>query len=292
MKKFILVALMLALCVSLCACGEGAEPLPTNPGTQPGAASTAPNAPEGTAAPGNTVPEGTTAAPTEPAHEHSYKQTVTAPDCVNGGYTTNTCDCGDTYVSDEVAATGHAWTDATCTAPKTCSVCAATEGDVAAHSWSNGACTGCGTADPSFKALTDGAWKCKKISSEGYLTEQTLNFAPTDLYETPMWHVSHTESISGWDEESKKEMMDMHEKGEITLKEFNGEYFFGAMGDLGSITFTTEGDMIYVTLEYWDSTLTLQRTAGDQLTVTAMTGMIHSAMGELAAGEVFTWYEK
>ena len=39
---------------------------------------------------------------------HEYTAVVTAPDCVNGGYTTYTCSvCGDTYIADEVAALGH-----------------------------------------------------------------------------------------------------------------------------------------------------------------------------------------
>ena len=67
---------------------------------------------------------------------HLYREVITAPDCVNGGYTTYTCTaCGDSYVADEVAALGHTWTDATCTAPKTCSVCGATEGEALGHSY-------------------------------------------------------------------------------------------------------------------------------------------------------------
>ena len=39
---------------------------------------------------------------------HTYEAVVTAPTCVDGGFTTYTCSvCGDTYVADEVAATGH-----------------------------------------------------------------------------------------------------------------------------------------------------------------------------------------
>ena len=63
-----------------------------------------------------------------PATGHSYNEVVTAPTCTEAGYTTYTCTCGDTYVSDEVAALGHSWVDATVEAPKTCSVCGATEG--------------------------------------------------------------------------------------------------------------------------------------------------------------------
>ncbi len=49
-------------------------------------------------------------------HEHEYTATVTAPTCVYKGYTTYTCECGDTYVADEVAALGHSHV-ATVTAP-------------------------------------------------------------------------------------------------------------------------------------------------------------------------------
>ena len=88
---------------------------------------------------------------------HNYEEKVTAPDCVNGGFTTHTCsNCGDSYadtntdalghtpgaaadcendqtctVCGEVLATklGHDWVDATYDAPKTCTVCGATEGE-------------------------------------------------------------------------------------------------------------------------------------------------------------------
>lgn len=43
----------------------------------------------------------------EQASDHSYEPIVTAPTCTQNGYTTYTCVCGDTYVDDEVVATGH-----------------------------------------------------------------------------------------------------------------------------------------------------------------------------------------
>lgn len=50
--------------------------------------------------------------------------------------------CGDkTYtVTVTVAACEHQWSDATCTAPKTCSVCGATEGEANGHSWVDATC--------------------------------------------------------------------------------------------------------------------------------------------------------
>ena len=42
-----------------------------------------------------------------PEHEHVYEAVVTAPTCTEGGYTTYTCACGDSYTADETEALGH-----------------------------------------------------------------------------------------------------------------------------------------------------------------------------------------
>ena len=42
-----------------------------------------------------------------PATGHSHNAVVTAPTCTEQGYTTYTCECGDTYVDDYVDALGH-----------------------------------------------------------------------------------------------------------------------------------------------------------------------------------------
>ena len=51
----------------------------------------------------------------EPAHTHSYEAAVTVPTCTEGGYTTYTCECGDSYVADETEALGHDFVEGTCT---------------------------------------------------------------------------------------------------------------------------------------------------------------------------------
>ncbi len=69
------------------------------------------------------------------AYGHKYVSSVTSPDCVNGGYTTHTCTaCGDSYTDNVTEALGHTLSDATCTAPKTCSACGATDGEALGHS--------------------------------------------------------------------------------------------------------------------------------------------------------------
>ncbi len=43
-------------------------------------------------------------------HTHDYETVITAPTCTERGYTTYTCECGDSYVDDYVNATGHNYT--------------------------------------------------------------------------------------------------------------------------------------------------------------------------------------
>ena len=47
-------------------------------------------------------------------HTHNYEAVVTAPTCTAGGYTTYTCECGETYVADETAALGHDFVEGVC----------------------------------------------------------------------------------------------------------------------------------------------------------------------------------
>ena len=46
---------------------------------------------------------------------HDYISVVTNPTCTEGGYTTYTCACGDSYVGDETPALGHDFVDGICT---------------------------------------------------------------------------------------------------------------------------------------------------------------------------------
>jgi hypothetical protein len=48
-------------------------------------------------------------------HTHEYTETVTAPTCTENGFTTFTCECGDTYKDKEVSATGHKYGEWTVT---------------------------------------------------------------------------------------------------------------------------------------------------------------------------------
>lgn len=91
-------------------------------------------------------------------HIHSYEASVTVPTCTQKGYTTYTCNCGDNYIADEIAALGHtqvitSGVEPTCTEEGIteglhCSVCNAIlvkqEIIPAAHNFDSQICTLCG----------------------------------------------------------------------------------------------------------------------------------------------------
>ena len=101
-------------------------------------------------------------------HTHVYSDTVVAPTCTTGGYTTHTCRCGYSYKDTFTAALGHdyyaaAGSDATCTAAAwteyNCSRCGdhyRVEGAPAlGHAWNDGEITTPATEEqPGVKTYT------------------------------------------------------------------------------------------------------------------------------------------
>ncbi len=98
---------------------------------------------------------------------HDYESVVTAPTCEANGYTTHTCKlCAESYTSDPVAATGHAYVEnvtqeATCTAvgskTVTCSRCdfnETVEIPVIPHNYVDDSCSVCGAELPLEATLT------------------------------------------------------------------------------------------------------------------------------------------
>ena len=64
--------------------------------------------------PGGFNEDGSINASVEPPHEHSYESKVTEPTCTEQGFTTYTCECGESYVADYVDALGHDWKGTSC----------------------------------------------------------------------------------------------------------------------------------------------------------------------------------
>lgn len=89
---------------------QAATAAPTDPTQAPTQRPTSAPTQKPTSAPTLKPTAAPTQAPTTPGHTHSYTAKVTPPSCTLGGYTTYTCACGHSYVSDQTAAKGHGTT--------------------------------------------------------------------------------------------------------------------------------------------------------------------------------------
>ena len=99
---------------------------------------------------------------------HTLVPVLTKPTCTEGGYTTYTCSsCGYSYIGDRTAEAGHSYSSTI--VPNTCTEggytlyhCAAcgysyqTDYTAAGHSYVNGSCEYCGTADPNYSVTDTG----------------------------------------------------------------------------------------------------------------------------------------
>jgi len=294
MKKALLILLALIMLLSLCACGKD-EPVATN-GTQ--------SKPE---------PTQTTAPPaTQCAHKYAEAVTKEAT-CSEEGVKAFTCEtCKETYTeaigklahtfadatcdtpktctvckATEGEAAGHTFADATCNTAKTCSVCGATEGEALGHSYTQGKCTRCGEAQSGYKALTEFGWTTAGLAPSGEELD-VITLWLNDPEESSIG-AGFYEPIDKLDKDLQDELLQYPED----LYEFNGkQYKSMGFGDMRPASYTEQGDTVVVSVleDEVIGTITMVRTAGDQYTVTAITGRIIDEIitGCLGVGSVFT----
>lgn len=155
----------------------------------------------------------------------------------------------------------HSWVDATCTAPKTCSKCGATEGRAAGHSYTDGACSVCGTADPNVP-FTGNTWTAYIVRPSGYTDGDVGEVLSTySLMATDFEGYAHKVYYSNANYQGEP-------FGSIT---YNGKtyYDFWFSSQMNGIVWDDQGDTVTVTFAYDDPviTLVLQRTGEAQFTV-------------------------
>jgi hypothetical protein len=76
----------------------------------------------------------------------------------------------------------HSWIEASCIAPKTCSVCAITEGEIIEHSMVNSVCKVCGYEDPIYKERKTGEAIFDELLSIGAAAERIANYVDDAWY--------------------------------------------------------------------------------------------------------------
>lgn len=191
MKKLLAMILALVMLLSLCACGSD-DSQATNPSSSSqvttGSTEASTNSSENstnstessteatqpsTNAPTSAPADDPTTPPTQAPTEAPTAPPVTQPAACSHSWNTATCTAPKTCAkcgATEGSAAGHSWNAATCTAPKTCTKCSATYGSAAGHSYNGGTCSVCGAADPNYKQLADGAWVFTNDGSTVVLT--------------------------------------------------------------------------------------------------------------------------
>ena len=82
----------------------------------------------------------------------------------------------DAWLHELVQHTEHTWADATCKVAKTCTICGKTEGEPLEHTYVDGACTGCGKAEPAQGAVITSTETFAGLSqNSGYDTRTTTS---------------------------------------------------------------------------------------------------------------------
>ena len=263
MKKTISVLLVVVLLLSLCACGNDEQDK-----TEPSAST----------------------APSTTQCDHVYTDTVKKEaTCTEEGIKSFACDkCNDTY-TEAIEKLAHAYADATCTAPKTCTVCGATDGQALGHSFAQGKCARCGEAQPGYKALTSCGWTTAGLFASGEESEELDVITLWLNGEDSSVSAGYYEPIDKLDKDLQDELLQYPED----LYDFGGKkYKSKGFGDMRPASYTEQGDTVVVSVleDEVIGTITMVRTAGDQYTVTAITGRIIDNIVTqcLSVGSVFT----
>lgn len=230
MKKALSLVLVMVLMVSLCACGKG--------GDQSAAGSTSGESVNNQTEGSSGATQGTTensadltTGSTESQTEATTATTAPAPTACSHSFSDATCTapktctkCGET----QGEAAGHSWKDATCSAPKTCTKCDATEGSAAAHSFADGVCSVCGEADPTI-AWENARWEARFLVAEPGSEEYGEVLAVVILDTSWRQSYAYKEFYSNKD-------YDIQSYGDTT---YNGKtyYDFWMSSDMGGIGF-------------------------------------------------------
>ena len=169
-------------------------------------------------------------------HYHDYTVTDSKKEtCTTDGFNTYYCaGCQDEY-TETVKATGHSYSSATCTEPKTCSICSKTDGNPLGHLYSSATCTKpricsiCNKTDGSALGHTSSSGTCLRCS-------KLISLSQSDFQGT--WTASW--AVNDGLTRSRRFTFDGNT---FTEEEFdNGQRYA-----LSSGTFNIIGDRIYMT---------------------------------------------
>lgn len=168
MKKLLAILLVFVMLVSLCACGkkESADGTADNNTTSDNTENS------NTQGSGDVTDESTG----DTSGDNNEDNSVSTPACTHE-WKDATCTAPKTCTkcsATEGSAAGHSWKDATCQAPKTCTKCNATEGGKGSHTFTAD-CTVCGQYNEGYVELGQSSWEYT-YQSEGNLIKGYYDF--------------------------------------------------------------------------------------------------------------------
>ncbi len=143
----------------------------------------------------------------------------------------------------------HEWKDATCTAPKTCSLCSATEGEALAHTWNNATCTAPKTC--SVCSATEGEALDHSYGEWATTTEATCGTAGSKEAVCATCNDKKTETIPA--KEHNAETLVKHEAVPATHTE-NGTWEYwscetcDAKFDSNAVKFESEEELVILAM--------------------------------------------
>lgn len=187
------------------------------------------------------------------------------------------CACGgdETPTTTGTTACSHIWKDATCTAPKTCTKCGATEGSAAGHTYAEGFCTVCGIEDLT-QIFTGNTWTAYLVRPGDAETGEVLSVF--SLMATDFEGFAHKDYYANANYQG-----DSFDK--IT---YNGKtyYDFWFSSDMDGISWDDQGDTVTVIFPYAEpvTELILTRSGETEFTVTAS-----SDEAKIPVGTVFEY---
>ena len=118
--------------------------------------------------------------------------------------------CKDEIAYSNTNSSGHIWTNATCTAPKTCTTCGATEGEELGHSFANGICGTCGEADPDYvKPVVQPTLTLKAPTLEFKDMIKIVTFYTAENLEdvVEMGMITYSSKVSTWNVETAEHVI-------------------------------------------------------------------------------------
>lgn len=131
----------------------------------------------------------------------------------------------DAWLHELVQHTEHIWADATCKVAKTCTICGKTEGEPLEHTYVDGACTGCGKAEPAQGAV---------ITSTEIFAGLTASGSYKTVTTTSGWTATNAAVLTGGTKDSNPVFMFIGSTADTVAIALNGKTT--AVGKLTSAT--------------------------------------------------------